>query len=361
MSNDKKNTDKFPRKMLLPDGTVFTAYGVRTTSAPPPIKPMGASATVRSSAPPTTHRPAVAVDWAFWPASRRVKQDEAIALSLDLDPHSLYSNIDGHINPEFCPDNATAILYLKRLSLLAACNSRTNILLSEFSAWAVSVGMTPLPNELVARTHAQGRHQPDTTANNKVTCDCAELALNGYQIAWDYWRGRKQITPQQAAELAHCVEPDKGKVPKELSIHIQRLAESLAEHSPTWTLSALVKHLGDEVPFNMKQVVASGNAAPAKVGAVDSPIPGKLPNISVGKLAIEVAWLLEQETHRAATAQEVMKQLQAWADDGSKPEVLLKSAKAKHGVEWRTKGGKPKIYDSEACGKALATWMKSRA
>lgn len=132
-------------------------------------------------------------------------------------------------------------------------------------------------------------------------------------------------------------------------------------------LSEDIEHLIEANLFaaatNPKQPAAptKTTATETKVGADDSPIPGKLPNISVGKLAIEVAWLLEQETHRAATAQEVMKQLQAWADDGSKPEVLLKSAKAKHGVEWRTKGGKPKIYDSEACGKALATWIKSRA
>lgn len=98
-----------------------------------------------------------------------------------------------------------------------------------------------------------------------------EQSRNGTIIAWDYWRGRKQITPQQAAELAHCVEPDKGQKTKELSIRIQRLAESLAEHSPTWTLSVLVEHLGEDAPFNMKQVVASGNnIAPAKAGAGDA-------------------------------------------------------------------------------------------
>jgi hypothetical protein len=126
MSNDKKSTDKFPRKMVLPDGTVFTAYGV--SKASPPITPLSGRGISPAPRPaPTTHKPAVPVDWSFWPASRRVKRDEAIALSLGLDPHSLYSSTDGHINPEFCPDNATAILFLKRLALLAACDSRTNI------------------------------------------------------------------------------------------------------------------------------------------------------------------------------------------------------------------------------------------
>jgi hypothetical protein len=270
MSNDKKSTDKFPRKMVLPDGTVFTAYGV--SKASPPITPLSGRGISPAPRPaPTTHKPAVPVDWSFWPASRRVKRDEAIALSLGLDPHSLYSNTDGHINPEFCPDNATAILFLKRMAQLAACDSRTNILLSEFSAWAISVGMTPMPDKFVALAHAQARQQPQSTANDQDSCNMVEQSRNGTIIAWDYWRGRKQITPQQAAELAHCVEPDKGQKTKELSIRIQRLAESLAEHSPTWTLSVLVEHLGEDAPFNMKQVVASGNnIAPAKAGAGDA-------------------------------------------------------------------------------------------
>lgn len=302
MSNDKKAPEKFPHKMVLPDGKPFTAFGV-VSRASPPIKPLSGHGVSRA---PTTHKPAVPVDWSFWPASRRVTRDEAIALSLGLDPHSLYGRTNGYINPEFCPDNATAILFLKRMNLLAACDSRKNIPLSEFAAWAVS-NLPSTPPEFEAIVNATKSNETRALAVAKVT---------------DAMMARDK--------------------PLEKVIYIIQGAAPHAPATPNATKS-------------------DGISAPAKVGADDSPIPGKLPNISVGKLAIEVAWLLEQETHRAATAQEVMKQLQAWADDGSKPEVLLKSAKAKHGVEWRTKGGKPKIYDSEACGKALATWIKSRA
>jgi hypothetical protein len=225
-----------------------------------------------------------------------VKLWQAVALSMNIDPDSLKHHPQAWMagpgaGPIFTEDSYPSREERdradKRLRLLVANKTVKNgfspgtlsmdnpanhgVRLSEFAAWAISVGMTPLPDELVALTHAQDRQQSETTANDKVTCDCAELALNGYQINWDYWRGRKQITPQQAAELAHCFEPDKGKVTKELSICIQRLAESLAEHSPTWTLSALVRHLGEDAPFNMKQAVASGNnIAPAKVGAGDT-------------------------------------------------------------------------------------------
>jgi hypothetical protein len=170
MSDDKKAPEKFPQKMVLPDGTVFTAYGITTTKAPPPITPLSGRGVSPAPKPaPTTHKPAVPVDWAFWPASRRVKRDEAIALSLGLDPHSLYSSTDGHINPEFCPDNATAILFLKRLNLLAASDSRTNILLSEFAAWAVSISLSPIPPEFEAIVSATKSNEARARAVDKVS------------------------------------------------------------------------------------------------------------------------------------------------------------------------------------------------
>lgn len=93
----------------------------------------------------------------------------------------------------------------------------------------------------------------------------------------------------------------------------------------------------------------------------DSTPPGKLPNVACGRLAVFAAWKIEGEKQRAATQGEVMALLQTWADDGSHPETLMKSVKGKRAVEWKTKSGKPRIYDIDACGKTLDTWMKSRA
>lgn len=169
MSNDKKAPEKFPQKMVLEDGTVFTAYGAVTTNAPPPLKPIGGRPGLTRKPAPITHKPAVPVDWSFWPASRRVKRDEAIALSLDLDPHTLYSSTDGHINPEFCPDNATSILFLKRLNLLAASDSRTNILLSEIASWAVSISLSPIPPKFEEIANAAKSKETRALAVEKVT------------------------------------------------------------------------------------------------------------------------------------------------------------------------------------------------
>lgn len=93
----------------------------------------------------------------------------------------------------------------------------------------------------------------------------------------------------------------------------------------------------------------------------DLGIPGRLPRIGIGKLAIEAAWRIEQETGRGATVKDVMQQLHAWGNNGDKPDVILKSEKSTSGVQWRTTAGKLKTYDAEACGKALGTWQKTRA
>ena len=93
----------------------------------------------------------------------------------------------------------------------------------------------------------------------------------------------------------------------------------------------------------------------------DKIIPGKLPRTAVGKLAIKAAWELECASKRAASRDDVMTCLQKWADTGAEPDVLLKSNKQKRGVEWRTRDGRDKLYDANACGKALVAWGKSRA
>lgn len=93
----------------------------------------------------------------------------------------------------------------------------------------------------------------------------------------------------------------------------------------------------------------------------EAAIWGKLPNTSMGKLAIKAAWLIEGETNRAATAKQVMTRLQEWADGGHEPATLLKSDKKNHAVKWITGKRVEKSYDIEACGKTLETWTDSRA
>lgn len=84
-------------------------------------------------------------------------------------------------------------------------------------------------------------------------------------------------------------------------------------------------------------------------------IPGKMPHISIGKLAIKLAWKIECETGKRATASKVIEGLQKMeADEPIITEIIP------HGVEWALKKGGEKSYDVEACAKTLENWNKSR-
>lgn len=90
-------------------------------------------------------------------------------------------------------------------------------------------------------------------------------------------------------------------------------------------------------------------------------IPGKLPNVSGGRLAVKAAWEIELDTGRAASRDDVMSRLQEWAAKGIYPETLIREVREKRAIEWHTKDGKEKFYDIEACGKTIEAWNKSRA
>lgn len=102
---------------------------------------------------------------------------------------------------------------------------------------------------------------------------------------------------------------------------------------------------------------------PARAEAEPMPseerIPGKLPRVAVGRLAVKAAWEIEMDVGRATTALEVMKRLQSWADEGKEPEYLIRSDRTKRCVIWNA-GRKEKEYDEEACDKTIKRWMESR-
>ena len=121
-------------------------------------------------------------------------------------------------------------------------------------------------------------------------------------------------------------------------------------------------------PEPKQTTVAAGQrpehpAPPEQIAPINhlDDIPGRLPNTSIGQMAIRAAWKIEQETGRSASSKAVMNQLQQWADNGDFAEVLIKSIESKRAVRWHTKSGVEKTYDEEACRKALSSWNKSRA
>ena len=99
-------------------------------------------------------------------------------------------------------------------------------------------------------------------------------------------------------------------------------------------------------------------AAPVIVNGLLNP-PGKIPNVSIGRLAVSAAWEIELELCRPALPSEVIQRLQQWVEthEGDR----LKPSDKRNCVKWETKKGKTKSYDLEACGAALRKWHASRA
>lgn len=91
-------------------------------------------------------------------------------------------------------------------------------------------------------------------------------------------------------------------------------------------------------------------------------IPGKMPSVTIGKLAIKAAWQIEGETGKRATAKQVIEKLQSWVDHKDNTEAVAELIdKIPNGVKWVTSAGKENSYDIGACQKTLETWKKSRA
>lgn len=161
------------------------------------------------------------------------------------------------------------------------------------------------------------------------------------------------FTPEERSLLSWHPTGEYGKPALSLPSTLGQLRAFLDEAG---LLGCIDEDEVDALPVAVLDTFASADSLPNP-----NSVPGKMPRTAVGKLAIEAAWQTELNTKRAATAKQVMKLLQEWADDGKKPGTLLKSDKQKSAVSWTTGKGKEKRFDIETCGKALETWQKSRA
>jgi len=111
--------------------------------------------------------------------------------------------------------------------------------------------------------------------NDEATCEAAERIYNGKPINWEYWSGRINISPKQAAKLAHCINPIRwpdnviaqGPLSEELRIKIQSLSELLAERDQSWALINLIAYLGELAPYRMKLVRSLAEATEITLSA----------------------------------------------------------------------------------------------
>ena len=99
--------------------------------------------------------------------------------------------------------------------------------------------------------------------------DAAELVRNGEEIDWNYWSRRRQITPDQAAKLAHFIDPMKwpdnefaqGAITRRLAIKLRKAAGWLSDHGASFSLAKVVELLGDFAPLRMRQAAGQTGAS----------------------------------------------------------------------------------------------------
>lgn len=139
------------------------------------------------------------------------------------------------------------------------------------------------------------------------------------------------------------------------------MAGSIDEESVDALLGERTQAQIEELPTDAGSKDDAGKVGAGRTAVENSEMPGKLPRVAIGRLAVTAAWQIERECNRAATANKVIERLQAWATDGEYPDILLRAAPRKRAVIWMTKKtGQEKEYDVGACGKTLDEWRKSR-
>ena len=180
----------------------------------------------------------------------------------------------------------------------------------------------------------------------------ATMLLPGGVFVWldefqNWFRRTRPYRVKEGKTGLQLEQPEEGRVSLAPPISDELRACLLAGFSPT---PALPTAPTPEQP-------APADAEPASNAGT---IPGKLPKVSVGKLAVKAAWELELETVRLANVPEVMKRLQSWADEGKEPEYLISSDRKGRCVMWRTKDGSIKPYGEDACSKTIRAWINSR-
>ena len=167
LANGYKLADKFPRPVQRP---------VQISKAPPPITP------IRAAASYTPLRKPEPINWAHWQKMPIVKLEEAVALSLN-------------INPEFVIQVDEAMIRRMKI-VLSNVDSGHLILnqrysenqpksptsLAKFAAWAVKIELPNLPPELVAL--AETEPQATTASPAPAVVAASDAPARPAALAW---------------------------------------------------------------------------------------------------------------------------------------------------------------------------------
>lgn len=89
--------------------------------------------------------------------------------------------------------------------------------------------------------------------------------------------------------------------------------------------------------------------------------PGKMPRVTIGRLAVKAAWQIECQLNRKATANEVIYKLQEWCKNKKTADLEFLIDVIPQGVKWMTTKTHEKKYHIDACASTLKIWHQSRA
>ena len=167
-----------------------TPRPVRVSKAPPPITPVSGRSSYR---PPTKPPEPPRIDWRYWRHIPEVKQWEACALSLNINPDNIKHSPQGWMagpgsGPVFLavsfPSMDVQLDFDKRVRLLGASLFKSphftavnnlvrggrhlaTVNLREFAAWALHVEFDDMPPELVAMAEKKPEPMQTVTPETK--------------------------------------------------------------------------------------------------------------------------------------------------------------------------------------------------
>lgn len=119
------------------------------SNAPPPFEPLRGLSLPRSQSNGAqvhqVHKP----DWSMWSGDQRVAIEEAVALTMDIDPTPLL-RVQSFITPDALPEARRADFSKRQAALKRKFNGRTSCMLSDAVHYATQKEWSGLPAELVA-------------------------------------------------------------------------------------------------------------------------------------------------------------------------------------------------------------------
>lgn len=313
-------------------------------------------------------------NWNIWKHVPTLTATEAVALTLNIEPHSIHESSRNKWAYKIGRSAySVGSNFNDRLFLFKKCfGINGKISLNELAKWSQSVGWN-IPIELAAVAPVEPKEILKTMCAETIHKALVGIVAGNVNI--DELQGeliKLDVKFIVCNDLETVQIPDGTVNGKRVPIsNLYSVMSELCNEPRGGKLATLVRSSGASGggstgnASRSESLISSSNNSRysnhpneiinKKPISNHETLPGKLPRTAIGKLAIKVAWKLECNSKRRATAGEVIKELQILVND---EDILV--TKIPRGVTWITGKYKEKHYDISACGKTLLSWNRSR-